>query len=150
MLIIELEIPFKNIITITKKMESKSLLVNSTVTNAVCANLTFEEAVQFRDALNLPVLNCPISIRDPKTSKTLFLPGINSLTIKVYQLISKFGLDGSLIEASKNGSNEVVQILVEKGANLNATDQSGSTALMGASQNGHHKTVKILREAGAF
>ena len=130
-------------------MESKSLLLNSTITEAICSNLTFEEAVQLRDALSLPTLDCPIPIIDPKTSKTIFLPGVNLLTIKVRPLISKYGLDGALIEETEIESNEMIQLLLKIGANIKTVDQHGRTSLMLASANGSNEVVKTLLEGGA-
>ncbi|XP_037037865.1 putative ankyrin repeat protein RF_0381 [Bradysia coprophila] len=42
-----------------------------------------------------------------------------------------------------------VKDLLEKGANINARDEDGDTALMNASNNGRYETVKFLIENGA-
>ena len=43
----------------------------------------------------------------------------------------------------------VVKLLIEKGADINARDNSGRTALMIASKNGHTQIVELLKAHGA-
>lgn len=49
-----------------------------------------------------------------------------------------------LIAAADHGHERVVQVLVEKGANLNAEDKDGLTALDHAWNNGHKEIEKLL------
>jgi ankyrin repeat protein len=64
-------------------------------------------------------------------------------------------LDGygftALMAASENGNLETAKILLEKGANLNATfdGERGQTALILASEQGHLDLVKLLLSKGA-
>jgi hypothetical protein len=51
--------------------------------------------------------------------------------------------------ASLEGHLEVVRWLLEKGADVNAAEENGWTALMVASDNGHLPVVKLLVEKGA-
>ena len=51
--------------------------------------------------------------------------------------------------ASLQGHEEVVKLLIEKGAEVNRTDKAGVTALMAASEQGHGEIVKLLIEKGA-
>jgi ankyrin repeat protein len=51
--------------------------------------------------------------------------------------------DNALREASRNGHEEVVKILIEAGANVHAWDDN---ALREASRNGHLEVVKLLKE----
>nr|WP_306266980.1 ankyrin repeat domain-containing protein [Pararhizobium sp. IMCC3301] len=56
----------------------------------------------------------------------------------------------ALISASLNGHTATVQLLLEKGAEINqATTNVGATALMAASLNGDPATVQLLLEKGA-
>ena len=54
-----------------------------------------------------------------------------------------------LMLASINGSLEVVKVLLENKAAINATTEDGQTALIHASRNGHLEIVKLLLENGA-
>lgn len=51
--------------------------------------------------------------------------------------------------AAKNGYKNIVKILLDRGADINATDNYGWTALMSAAKNGYNKYVSILLEWGA-
>eukprot|EP00054_Salpingoeca_dolichothecata_P010551 m.58832 g.58832 ORF g.58832 m.58832 type:complete len:336 (-) comp19049_c0_seq2:120-1127(-) len=54
-----------------------------------------------------------------------------------------------LVDASYHGAPAVVKVLLQSGANVNATDKTGNTALSQASQTNHLEVVKILVGAGA-
>ena len=58
-------------------------------------------------------------------------------------------INTELIQASRNGRTETVAMLLEKGADMNATDNYGETVLQWASENGHTEIVKMLLEKGA-
>jgi ankyrin repeat protein len=47
------------------------------------------------------------------------------------------------------GHTEIVQLLLEKGADVNAKDDDGRTALMLAAEKGHTEIVQLLLERGA-
>jgi hypothetical protein len=55
----------------------------------------------------------------------------------------------SLLAAAAAGSTNTVKALLEKGANLEATDKNERTPLMLAAQHGHADTVRLLVEKGA-
>jgi ankyrin repeat protein len=57
---------------------------------------------------------------------------------------------GSLLSlASKHGSIELVQALIERKVDIDATDKVGRTALMTAAQNQRAEIVEVLLDAGA-
>ncbi|XP_076101943.1 fibronectin type 3 and ankyrin repeat domains protein 1-like isoform X2 [Mytilus galloprovincialis] len=60
----------------------------------------------------------------------------------------KYGFTG-LMQASQKGFIEVVECLLNNGADVHSKNDAGKTALMLASYAGQLKVVKILREAGA-
>lgn len=58
-------------------------------------------------------------------------------------------LNDVLIEAAKDGNLLVLKTAIDKGADINAKDKNGWTALMWASKNGHSEVVEFLKEKGA-
>lgn len=54
-----------------------------------------------------------------------------------------------LMEAAVRGNVEVMTMLLDKGADVNISDEDGWTALMGATVQGHLEPVKLLLEHGA-
>jgi hypothetical protein len=69
--------------------------------------------------------------------------------IKYLSNLSKEDKDKKLIDASIDGRQDAVKLLIKCGANINAKNNYGSTALMYASETGHIEVVKLLIEAGA-
>ena len=63
--------------------------------------------------------------------------------------VSPVAKNTALLRASENGHTEIVEMLLEKGANVNAVQTNGITALMRASEKGHTETVERLLEKGA-
>jgi ankyrin repeat protein len=55
----------------------------------------------------------------------------------------------ALMIASENGHKEVVELLLNKGANINYKNDDGYTALMLASAKGHKNIVELLLNKGA-
>jgi ankyrin repeat protein len=51
--------------------------------------------------------------------------------------------------AAERGHKEVVELLLESGADVNAKSNIGWTALMLAAFNGHKEIVEILKSYGA-
>lgn len=56
----------------------------------------------------------------------------------------------ALVKASMSGYCEVVQVLLDFGADIHLKDRSGVSALKGAVQMFHHETIKLLLEKGAL
>lgn len=63
----------------------------------------------------------------------------------------KYDLYGNtaLYIASRNGNEAAVQLLIENGADVNATNKTGETALHKAAEIDRHTMVKLLLENGA-
>jgi serine/threonine-protein phosphatase 6 regulatory ankyrin repeat subunit B len=59
------------------------------------------------------------------------------------------GMTSALILAADGGHDEVVRLLIERGAQTNHVDNKGATALMLASKAGKLSTIKLLIERGA-
>ena len=124
-------------------MSSRQILLTPIIKKEICKNLTFEDAVNFRDVLNLPSLKCKIPIKD-KDQRVLSLNRIDSDTIEVYKQVQSLGSNKVLLEASRKGDLKMVKSLLENHANVNAAGNIlGTTALMYASSN-NNQIVKIL------
>lgn len=54
-----------------------------------------------------------------------------------------------LMEAASAGHNEIIELLIKHGADVNATSSSGNTPLMYACAGGHVNAVRLLLEHGA-
>ena len=63
--------------------------------------------------------------------------------------VSPVAKNTALIMASQEGHTEIVAMLLEKGANVNAKTKDGRRALFLASANGHAEIVAMLLAAGA-
>ena len=130
-------------------LSSRQILLTPNIKDEICQNLTFDDAIRFRDALGLPSLKCSIAVIDSQTQKKIILPGVNPVTIDTYELIKKYGLDLALIIAAQKGQDLIVQTLLKAGANVEAVSDNGLTASMWASVNGHNSVVQTLLKAGA-
>lgn len=58
-------------------------------------------------------------------------------------------MDRELIEYAEQGNTELVEQLLQSGANINATNEQGRTAVMAATYRNHVETVEALIQAGA-
>jgi hypothetical protein len=54
-----------------------------------------------------------------------------------------------VLAAAFQGNARTVALLIQQGADINATAEDGSTALLVATAHGHTETIKLLAEAGA-
>ncbi len=55
----------------------------------------------------------------------------------------------ALMMATHRGHTKAAQILIDKGANMNAADKNGDTVLMWAARYGYTELAKILTDKGA-
>lgn len=81
-------------------------------------------------------------VKRPDKERTVTIPGKIGILKKLFK-------NKPMINAAKGGNAEKVKLLLEKGADVDAKDNSGNTALIYAAVNGHIETVKILVEKGA-
>lgn len=76
-----------------------------------------------------------------------------SMTVLILSLMvtvpARADVNSDLLDAARQGDTATVQSLLSQGANVNATDAHGGTALMFAAVNGHTSTVQALIDAGA-
>ncbi len=64
-------------------------------------------------------------------------------------LASAVDINQELIKAAEKGDTAAVKALLDRGADVNAKDENGGTALMEAALLGNNATVQALLEAGA-
>uniref|UniRef100_T1JUE7 Uncharacterized protein n=2 Tax=Tetranychus urticae TaxID=32264 RepID=T1JUE7_TETUR len=71
--------------------------------------------------------------------------------IKTHKININEQIDGRtpVIYAADYGQREILEYLIIIGANVNATDKHGITALLAAIWEGHTDCVKLLLESGA-
>lgn len=58
-------------------------------------------------------------------------------------------MEKELIQAARQGDTSAVERLLAAGANVDAQDEGGQTALMAATYGNHRETARVLVEAGA-
>jgi ankyrin repeat protein len=83
------------------------------------------------------------------TSMLFGKKGDSSKTAESSKHAKASDLDLKLIESAKLGDKAKVAALIKQGANVNAQDIGGYSALMNAAANGHSDVVKILLSEGA-
>lgn len=63
-------------------------------------------------------------------------------------IVDKIQQQPLLVWAARWGNLKLIQVLLEKGANIEAKDKNGTTALMEAAINNHLKVIKVLVDKG--
>jgi len=125
-------------------MDWQELLRNSTVLENLCLNLTFEEVVELRTILRLEEINCEIPIIDDD-HQVSSLNKVNSLTIQAYNYIQKYGSDIAMLRATSENKYQLVQTLLENGADPDAYDIFFEyTPLMRAAKFGYDNIIELL------
>lgn len=91
--------------------------------------------------------------KSKETGKTILKPTRLGFILLLVLLIPLNGsaedVNDDLLSAAFKGRTETVKALLAKGADPNAKDDIGQSALIGAARNGHSDTVSVLLAAGA-
>ena len=95
-------------------MEPSQILLTNIITEKICENLTFEEAINFRDAFNLRILKCPVSVVDPDGLIST-LKEVSPSTINLYNLLQNSGSREIMETALDNKNIDLVRTLLENG-----------------------------------
>ncbi|KAJ7443837.1 ankyrin repeat-containing domain protein [Mycena latifolia] len=82
----------------------------------------------------------------PGSASALWIAAVFFLDETCRYLIQEGGTGGVLQEASVEGLTDVVRILVDNGANVNANEGDNATALLTASARGHDDIIRLLLE----
>lgn len=127
---------------------TKEQFLNLPIQENVCQNLTFEQAIQLRDALSVRTLDCTVTIQD-RDGYVSSLTGVNTDTYKLYSEIKRYGSVITLAEAAGQGQFEKVKFLLKLGVPVNAQDKSGSSILEYAIDGDQIFITKFLIEQGA-
>jgi ankyrin repeat protein len=80
-----------------------------------------------------------------------YLASLKTLIEKNKKLVNAKDKDGNtpLYRAAANGHDQVVQLLLDKGAEIDAKNKYGGTPLYRAAANGHDQVVQLLLDKGA-
>ncbi len=79
----------------------------------------------------------------------LFLAAVLSLSHPAASQAGSNSLNDQLLLAAEDGDTAAVQQLLDKGANIEATDKLGRTALIKAAIVGKTEVIKLLLDKGA-
>lgn len=93
-----------------------------------------------------------IAMASEDTSAALsHIKNLASPNVKVSRLLLLSGAspEGLIHKFAQHGNLEMIQLLVEFGANLNSSDNQGVTALMMAAKEGHFEAADLLVKSGA-
>lgn len=95
-----------------------------------------------------------VNIRNKYGETAIMLASYNGLLKMVRQLYvrgAKINHDGwnPLIYAATNGHTQIIELLLNNGADIDATSDNGTTALMMAVRGNHLEAVSLLLEKGA-
>lgn len=159
-------------------MNFERLCFVSPVLENICSHLEFKEIITLKKALKWETLPCQKFLTDKYSSRRLLISEINPVTIDLCKYVRNYDFDlalkmiclndklpgvlillqcsfsqevltEALISAGLSGSEDLLSILLEKGANINGQSSAKITCLMNACYNGHTPTVKFLLERGA-
>jgi ankyrin repeat protein len=129
-------------------MDWSAISNNQPILDAICRNITFQDAVELRKALEIESLNCRILVKD-EDQKISHFDQVNDLTILVYKGMRKYGSTIGLITAAEKGQLPIVRYLIQHGVNIDTKDCNSFTALHHATEEGQVQIVQYLLENGA-
>lgn len=101
--------------------------------------------VSLDDATNTP-LNAAVEDRDPEIVRAL-VDGKADVNYKMRGAVTV--LHNACLEKSSPSVTEIIRLLIDSGADVNAVTHFGDTPLMNAAQSGNTDAVKLLLEHGA-
>ncbi len=81
--------------------------------------------------------------------KAIIIDQINSDKNIINQTNPKLPNMTLLMHAAKHGFTDIINTLLNRGANIDAADRNGHTALMGAALYAQHGAIKLLLKHGA-
>lgn len=91
------------------------------------------------------VIQDPFELRSGKDNQSNI---VEQVEVDINSIVDIRG-STALIVAAKNGDLSEVRILIERGANVNAADRDGITALGYATENGYTEIIELLTSLGA-
>lgn len=131
------------------EMNNPHNLSNRYTQQDICSHLTFEDAIQLREALGTAGLNCHIPINDPD-DQIKILKGVTPQTVRVYSAIKDVGSIQALKLASIGGDIELVKLLLDAGVGVDASKPPDyTTALKIAAIYGNVELIRLLLSRGA-
>ncbi len=133
--------------------------------NAEFLNALLAHGAQVNDkssAFGETALMVAADANKPEAARALIDHGaeVNGRSVKLEYPKDRFGLEGvltilphgdwtALMYAARQGSAEAARVLCEAGADVNAVDPDGTSALVLAIINGHFDTAAVLLDCGA-
>lgn len=111
--------------------------------NIIRLLLEYKADINAKDSFGQTAIFRATNNKDFKTVKLLLHLGADATVVDKYGRKLP-GTENVLIEASRKGDLNKVKNLINKGTNINATDQEGVTALMRAAANNRKYIVELL------
>ena len=106
-------------------------------------HMSWPDSVCSSDADAITPLYLAVTSLSTLTTKILLEPGAQMLYPRSNQIPGKV-LDSCLAIAAKLGALEIVQLLIDRGANFSHQDASGATTLYSAARDGSKELVEVL------